>query len=421
MRDRVSLSSKWHLATCGLMLLVLFCAPIGRANAGLPRVLPIEDPIRQRSFESDTQQLAESPEDPRLLERQAKLVYLEMRDVAAAREYFELAIAQYDKQPAVLQVFTLDARMGYAYLLEKYYEDYEAAARVYERVIAINPDHPMGYLPLAALYEKHRNDPERAESLLQMAVKLHDDSIPLIEYSRFLARAKSDCVAAEGVLSAPIERVKDRDGALDYVLPLMLERATIVATCTKDFERADRLFQEYFEANTIGIRPAALQAYADLYDAWGKEDSAVEREYLRHGRMTEWGQVSYCEYLASRGLVDSAREWLDHVFEDRDRFIIGNGYNRYRRARPWVLAYLLRKGEGRAEALHHLRLDVESGHRYPVDGVHRLAAIAKRLGDPEAEGIELLARVLADEEDESLLDQWPAWRKACSPPGTARP
>lgn len=404
------------------MLLVLLCGTICQASTGLPRVLEIEDPIRQRTFDGYKEQLAESPQDPRLLERHAMFVYQEMRDVAAARKYFELAIAQYDKQPAVMQVFTLDARMCYAQILEKYYKDYEAAAKVYERVIEINPDYPMGYLPLAALCEKHLNDLHRAETLLKTtASSQHADVAAICAYSSFLVRRRGDCDSAERVIKEPLDRARQSKWSEDFYLPLMLALAKTVGECAKDYERADRLFQEYFEANTIGINFWALQAYADLYERSGKEDTAVEREYLRHGGMTDWWVVSYCEYLASRGRLDAAREWLRLAFDDRDRFVRANGYSRYRRARPWLLAYLLRDGHGRAEALHQIRIDLEAGLRYPVDGVHRLARIAKRLGDPEAAGIELLARVFEDEEDESLLDRWPAWRAACNPDGQGKP
>ena len=234
--------------------------------------------------------LQNSPQHVDSLHYYGNLMHVQRRDDEAelmykrAQETMDAAAAVNPSDPHPL---TVDNLCNHGALLERVRHDVDAAEALYERALAVDPQHRSVLFNYGVLLEDARNESARAEAMYRQALLADPDDVDvLINLGLLLQHKSGDYGGAEECLERAVAAAPDRPDAL-VNLGVLLEEVRV------DLEAAEDKYLAALKADPkdivalchyggLLVRMGRSQAEADIYFEQAREVYASARTHILH-------------------------------------------------------------------------------------------------------------------------------------------
>ena len=317
---------------------------------------------------------------------------LEPVDAEHANEVYAQGVAQFPRAAPLL--------VTYANFLTRVRKDHDAAELMYQRAMAADPRHDIVLVNYANFHREVKKDYDAAESMYRLALEANPThAVILGNYALFLTEIRKDHDAAEVMYRRAL-------GANPKDSRILGNFASFFKTVKKDLNAAESLYKWALDVDPRNT--SMLSNYASLLTDIRRDQDAAEM----HKRALEEDPGH------ANNLGNYARLLL----------AIGNpaGFPYLQRAtdspsgtdalKLECAFYLLAHGppDQRADALRTAKALVLAGVRSPGWILSRNVERARLDGNPDADWLEILASVIADDALVSSLADWPAWSAAAA-------
>jgi tetratricopeptide (TPR) repeat protein len=336
------------------------------------------------------------PDSSALLGSYANFLHTVLKDFARAEAMYERALAADPEDEAALG--------NYANLLADRLHDFDRAEAMYERALAADPTNTNNLRNYALFFEDNRKDFDRAEAMFERAVAADpQDGSVLGSYALFLHTIRKDFAHAEAMYERALAADPQDETTLgNYALFLKKDR--------KDFDRAEAMYERALAADPTNANN--LGNYALFLHTIRNDPDHAEAMYERAvaADPTNANNLgNYAGFLLASGRSEEGLQVLDRAIEiptDPDDLPL--------RTELWFYAFAHWPPEKHAIALCELRTLLEKGVRSP--GWDLAPNVQRSCQDhhPDCERLEQLADVLGGTADIADLNDWTAWKVACS-------
>jgi len=254
----------------------------------------------------------------------------------------------------------------YARFLHYVRNDYDKAEEFYEHAMELNSNLAWNLGNYASFLHDIRKDYNRAEGYYQKSLELNpDDAIVTGEYARFLHNVRLDYDKAEEYYKKALE--------LDPDLAWILRNyASFILEFRNNIDKADELYSHALELESENSN--GLGNYSGFLFVNGKKEKGLK-------------------------LLNQAIDLID------EKEYPGLSVE------LWFYAFIQKHETEKKKSLEELKKSLLKGIRSDFFLVTQNAEVAKKEGNKDSDWIEKLAKVIREQEDISILDNWPAWRE----------
>ncbi len=274
----------------------------------------------------------------------------------------------------------------------------DRADELYKQGVEQFPDAAPLLGSYASFLIDHRKDSDRAESMFKRALLANaKDAINLGNYANFLKNYREDFDGAETRYKQAMEA--NPNNAIN-----LGNYATFLWKNRRDFDGAEAMYKQAMEANPKDA--TNLGNYADFLAHIRTDLDGAETMYKR-AMEVDPNLTIYLANLSGLMLARGKEEGLTHLQRALEQL----------QSKPYPTVelecafYLYAHGpaEQRTKALETARRLIESGVRSPGWDMSRNVQRAQEDKHPESQWLEKLAKVIGDEAEVEVLNNWSAW------------